>query len=197
MAWEHMDWSFPPAAAILPLLPGIVEGCLNLDHPIDRVSPAVHESLAALSPAARRGALAGVTGRVAESVVEALLVELGYQPLWHFAGPGQHGVDLMVLCPAGERVVAVEVKGTLRRGYWPRLLRRELVQFSGPWVDKIDNPGMANWDQRSQDVYGMVVLANFADVAYRAAGTADFRHLQTVREVRQLADLGWLGSPHS
>jgi hypothetical protein len=95
-----------------------------------------------------------VTGHVAESVVELLLAEVGYQLLWHFTGPGRHGVDLIVLCPAGERVVAVEVKGTLRPQYWPRLSRRELLQMSGAWVDKADNPGMANWELRSDDVYG-------------------------------------------
>jgi hypothetical protein len=188
-----MDRSLPPAAAILALPPGIVEGCLNLDHPTDQVfARALHGSLAALSPAERRGALAGVTGHVAESVVEVLLAELGYQLLWHFAGPGQHGVDLVVLCPAGDRVVAVEVKGTLRRGYWPRLSRRELVQFSDAWVDKADNPGMANWELRSSDVYGMVVLVNFPAMAYRAAVTADFQQLQPVRTVEQLGDLDWL-----
>jgi hypothetical protein len=31
--------------------------------------------------------------------------------------------------------------------------------------------------------------------AYRAAFTADFSHLQPVRDPGQLADLGWLGQP--
>ena len=154
-------------------------------------------SLAALSPAERRGALAGVTGHVAESVVEVVLAELGYQLLWHFAGPGRHGVDLIVLCPSMERVVAVEVKGTLRPRYWPRLSRRELVQMSGAWVDKVDNPGMANWELRSDDVYGAVALVNFAAMAYRVAFTADFQQLEPVRDLDQLGDLGWLGQPHS
>ena len=46
--------------------------------------------------------------------------------------------------------------------------------MSGAWVDKLDNPGMANWELRSDDVYGAVVLVNFAAMAYRAAFTADF-----------------------
>jgi hypothetical protein len=100
-----------------------------------------------------------------------------------------------VLCPSGERVVAVEVKGTLRASYWPRLSRPELVQMSGAWVDKADNPGMANWDLHSQDVYGAVVLVNFATMAYRAALTADFSHLQPIRDLGQLAELGWLDQP--
>jgi hypothetical protein len=129
-----MDRSLPADAAALPLASAMVEGCLDLDQVADRVfARAWRESLTALSPAERRGALAGVTGHVAESVVELLLADLGYQLLWHFTGPGRHGVDLIVLCPSMERVVAVEVKGTLRPRYWPRLSRRELVQMSGAW----------------------------------------------------------------
>ena len=117
--------SLPADAAPFPLASTMVEGCLDLDQLADQVfARAWRGSLAALSPAERRGALAGVTGHVAESVVELLLAEVGYQLLWHFTGPGRHGVDLIVLCPAGERVVAVEVKGSLRPRYWPRLSRR-------------------------------------------------------------------------
>jgi hypothetical protein len=193
-----MDRSLPADAAALPLASAMVEGCLDLDQVADRVfARAWRESLTALSPAERRGAPAGVTGHVAESVVELLLADLGYQLLWHFTGPGRHGVDLIVLCPAGERVVAVEVKGTLRPRYWPRLSRRELVQMSGAWVDKVDNPGMANWDLRAEDVYGSVVLVNFAAMAFRAAFTADFQQLQPVRDLEQLGDLRWLGQPQS
>jgi hypothetical protein len=69
--------------------------------------------------------------------------------------------------------------------------------MSGAWVDKVDNPGMANWELRSDDVYGAVVLVNFAAMAYRAAFTADFQQLQPVRDLEQLGDLGWLGQAHS
>ena len=69
--------------------------------------------------------------------------------------------------------------------------------MSGAWVDKLDNPGMANWELRSDDVYGAVVLVNFAAMAYRAAFTADFQQLQPVRALEQLGDLGWLGPPQS
>jgi hypothetical protein len=57
-------------------------------------------------------------------VVELLLADFGSQVLWHFTGPGPSRVDLIVLCPAAGRVVVVEVKGTLRPRYWPRLSRR-------------------------------------------------------------------------
>jgi hypothetical protein len=105
--------SSSPTAAILPLPPESVAGCLNLDDPTDRLfARACRHTLAALSSSERRGALAGVTGHVAESVVELLLDDLGYAPLWHFSGPGQHGIDLLVLSPSQTQVVAVEVKGT-------------------------------------------------------------------------------------
>ena len=50
---------------------------------------------------------------------------------------------------------------------------------------------MANWELHSDDVYGAVVLVNFAAMAYRAAFTADFSYLQPVRDLGQLTDLGW------
>ena len=188
-----MERSLPPTAAILPVSPELVAGCLNLDDPTDRLfARACRHTLAALTSSERRGALAGVTGHVAESVVELLLDALGYAPLWHFTGPGQHGIDLLVLSPSQTQVVAVEVKGTLRPGYWPRLSRREQLQMSGAWVDKADNPGMVNWELHSEDVYGAVVLVNFAAMAYRAAFTTDFQHLQPVQDISQLADLAWL-----
>ena len=96
-------------AAAFPLASEMVEG-MDLDQVADRVFARAWQGSLALPPAERRGALAGVTGHVAESVVEVLLADLGYQLLWHFTGPGRHGVDLIVLCPTAERVIAVEVK---------------------------------------------------------------------------------------
>lgn len=92
--------------------------------------------------------------------METLLVDDGCHPIWHLTGPGRHGVDLVVLTPAGDAVVAIEVKATLRPGHVPRLSRREVEQMSAAWADKADNPGMANWDLRSADVYGAVVAIN-------------------------------------
>ena len=111
----------------------------------------------------------------------------------HFTGPGRHGVDLLVLTPAGQ-MVAVEVKGTLRSGRWPRLSRRDLMQMSAAWIDKRDNPGMAEWDLGSEDVYGMVVAVNFPDRALRIAVTADFEHLHPVSALDDVLDLSWLSS---
>ena len=39
--------------------------------------------------------------------------------------------------------------------------------MSGAWVDKADNPGMANWELHSEDIYGAMALVNFAAMAYR------------------------------
>jgi hypothetical protein len=89
-------------------------------------------------------------------VTEVLLAEQGWYVLWHFTGPGRHGVDLVLLTP-DDHVVAVEVKGTLVAGRIPRLFRRELAQMSAEWVDKADNPAMAELRLDSADVYGAVV----------------------------------------
>jgi hypothetical protein len=170
-----MDRSLPADAAASPLASAMVEECLDLDQVADQVfARAWRESLTALSPAERRGALAGVTGHVAESVVEVLLAKVGYRLLWHFTGPGpsrRRPHRAVPLHGAGGRRGG---QGNAPARYWPRLSRRELIQMSGAWVDKADNPGMANWELGSDDVYGAVVLVNFAAMAYRAAFTADF-----------------------
>jgi hypothetical protein len=51
-------------------------------------------SLAAVPRTQRSGALPGITGHVAESVVAVVLNELGYEQFHGFEGPGRHGVDL-------------------------------------------------------------------------------------------------------
>jgi DNA/RNA non-specific endonuclease len=139
-------------------------------------------------------AVAGVTGHVAESVAEVVLDGVGWRVLWHHVGPGRHGVDLVFLTPDGN-VVAVEVKGTLVAGRTPRVPRREVGQMSADWVDKADNPGMADLDLRSADVYGGFVVVNFADLTWRVALTFDFTDLHPVTALDQLADLCWLRPP--
>jgi hypothetical protein len=172
-----------------------VESCL-LDGPADRqFARAWNDGLSAIPRDQRLGALAGVTGHVAESVVELLLDDWGYAMLWHFANVGQHGIDLLALDPVGDLVVALEVKGTLRSGVVPRLSRRALLQMSAAWIDKADNPGMANWNLQSEDVYGGVVAVNFADMAFRVALTNDFDVLHPIRTLDQLSDLSWLKLP--
>ncbi|MBA3415982.1 MAG: hypothetical protein H0U10_12235 [Chloroflexia bacterium] len=150
-------------------------------------------SLAQLPRAERSGRLAGATGHVGESVVAVLLVDLGYHVLRQFVGPlsGGHGVDLLMLSP-DDRVVAIEVKATLRPGRWPRPSRGELAQLSPAWLGKPDNPGMAELGLTDADVYGMVAVVNFADRRWRAVLTDDFQAAHAVREVEDLVDWSWL-----
>src|SRR5207248_8099951 len=93
-------------ASALPLERSMVATCLDPDNrPGDATfQEAFERSLTALRSAERRGALGGVTGHVAESVVETLLEGVGWTPVWHFLGPGRHGVDLLLLGPGGERL---------------------------------------------------------------------------------------------
>ncbi|MFZ0060258.1 MAG: hypothetical protein WAL35_09490 [Acidimicrobiales bacterium] len=138
-----------------------------------------------------RCSVAPVTGRVAESVTEILLDLLDWRALWHFTGPGRHGVDLVFLAPS-DLVVAIEVKGTLVSRRIPRLSRREVAQMSVEWVDKGDNPGMVELGLESVDVYGGVVAVNFADATWRTALTTDFVKFLPVATRQQLADPSWL-----
>ena len=132
-----------------------------------------------------------MTGHIAESVTEVHLDRVDWRVLWHFAGPGRHGVDLAFLTP-DDKIVAVEVKGTLTAGHIPRLSRREMTQMSAEWVDKADNPGMAELGLRSADIYGAVAVVNFADMTWRIALTSDFSSLSPVIHIGQLTDLNWL-----
>jgi hypothetical protein len=135
----------------------VVQQCLDPDNAADALFIRGWRSGAGSLTRAERCAVAGVTGHVAESVTELLLDHLDWQPLWHFTGPGRHGVDLVFLTP-DDRVTAVEVKGTLVPGRIPRLSRRDITQMSAAWVDKADNPGMAELGLQSADVYGAVAV---------------------------------------
>jgi hypothetical protein len=182
-------------AVPVPLERDVVAGCLDASkRPNDSMFVrAFDESLAALQLSERGGALAGVTGHVAESVVETVLEEHGWIPVWHFTGPGRHGVDLLLLGPGAERMFAIEVKGTLRAGIWPRLRRSELItQMELAWLDKDDNPAMYEWGLRSDDVYGAVALVNLGELAYKVALTRDFERWHPLIEDSQLDDLDWL-----
>ena len=174
----------------------VVDGCLCLEAPGDaRFHTAWTRSLAALERHERGGALAGVTGHVAESVVEVLLADVGWHPVWHFTGPGRHGVDLLMASPTLDQALAIEVKGTLRAGCLPRLSRRAMQQMTAAWVDKRDNPGMAEWELHSADVYGAVIAVNFADMVLRAVVTDDFVRWRPVAALANVADVGGDGTP--
>lgn len=178
-------------ATSFPIDTDIVVGCLDGLDPRDQLFlRALNSGIRTLSPC-ERAVVAPVTGHVAESVVELMLDGLGWHVLWHFAGPGLHGVDLVFLT-ADNRVVAVEVKGTLVSGRMARLSRREVEQMTAAWLDDPANPGMAELGLDSADVYGAVVVVNFADLIWRCALTADFAVLHPVGTLDQLADLTWL-----
>lgn len=178
-------------SAALRIDENVVAGCIDLSVSRD----ATFDRGWRLGPAsltrAERCAVAGVTGHVAESVTELLLDALDWRVLWHFTGPGRHGVDLVFLAP-DDSVVAVEVKGTLVAGRVPRLSGRDLAQMSAAWVNKADNPGMAGLGLGSADVLGGIVAINFADLIWRAALTSDFVQLHSITSVEALADLAWL-----
>lgn len=142
-----------------------MRACLDLARPVDLLFLRAWEtSLAAVDVAQRSGALPGITGHIAESVCELLLADLGYAPVWHHAGPGRHGVGLMVLHLEAGMLFAIEVKGTLRSGRIPRLTRGEREQMSEAWLDKSDNPAMLSADIASADLYTGVLALNFAEI---------------------------------
>jgi hypothetical protein len=191
------QWASPMRTAALRhssafhLDSALVEECLDLASTKDQLFARGWRSGPASLTRAERCAVAGVTGHVAESVTEKLLDRLGWRVLWHFTGPGRHGVDLVFLSP-DDTVVAVEVKGTLIAGRIPRLSHREMTQMSAAWVDKADNPGMAELGLSSGDIYGAVAAINFADMTWRVALTSDFSTLSPVTDAGRLTSLDWL-----
>jgi hypothetical protein len=181
-------------AKALPLERSVVASCVDANaRAVDGTfETAFAQSLRTLPAAARRGALAGVTGHVAESVTEIVLEAVGWTPVWHFIGPGRHGVDLLFLGPGEERLFAVEVKGTLRPLHWPRMRKGELTQMDLAWLDKADNPAMSEWGVTSDDVYGAIALINFAELRFKIALTLDFATWHAIEQLEQLKTLDWL-----
>lgn len=68
----------------------------------------------------------------------------------------------------------IEVKGTVVPGRAPRLSAGELAQMSAAWVDRVDNPAMAEVGLANSDVYGGVAIVNFVDLTWKATLTGDF-----------------------
>jgi hypothetical protein len=169
----------------------LIEGCIDPASAKDRLFGRGWRSGPGSLTRAERCAVAGVTGHIAESVLEVLLDRLDWHVLWHFTGPGRHGVDLVFLT-RDDKIAAVEVKGTLTAGRIPGLSHREMTQMSAEWVDKADNPGMAELGLRSADIYGAVAVINFADMTWRVVLTADFSTLSPVIHLGQLTRLDWL-----
>jgi hypothetical protein len=172
-------------SAAFPLDAAVVLACLDPASAPDRLFAQAWRSGPSALTRAQRCAVAGTTGHIAESVTEVLLDGLQWRALWHHRGPGPHGVDLIFLTP-DDQIVAVEVKGTLVAGRVLRLPRGEIGQMSTAWVDKADNPWMAELDVRSSEIYGAATAVNFADMTWRAALTDTFVTWSPVTDVEQL-----------
>jgi hypothetical protein len=186
-----MRTSIMRQAAAFHLDHAVVDGCLDLTVAADSLFGRGWRFGPASLTRAEVCTIAHVTGHVAESVTEILLDRQEWRVLWHFTGPGRHGVDLVFLTP-DDKIVAVEVKGTLVAGRIPRLSHREVTQMSTAWLDKADNPGLAELELQACDLYGAVAVLNFADMAWRIALTADFSVLRPVARREQLGHLDWL-----
>ncbi len=107
-------------ATAFPVDTATVGDCLDPSSTADSLFARAWRSGPASLTHAERCAVAGITGHLAESVTEILLDQFEWRPLWHFTGPGRHGIDLALLTPDGN-IVAAEVKGTLVARRIPRL----------------------------------------------------------------------------
>lgn len=154
---------FPRAWREELLLPGAAD---------DLFRRAAADGLDALAPSERRGHLPVVIGAVAEAVAARALDEAGCRLFSQLIETGARGADLLFLTPA-ERVLVIEVKGTLRPGSLPRMPRSKRKQMSAPWLDSGNAP-MLEWQLTAADVYGAVMVVDLVDAALRLAVTADY-----------------------
>ena len=171
----------------------VVRSCVKPSKPADALfERARFHGLNSVDRRQRSGHLARVIGDVAESVAEIVLDEQGYNLFWQITTPGIHGVDLLFLSP-DESVLALEVKGTLRRGTIPRLTPSRLRQMSREWLNDRANPAMAEWSLQADDLYAGVMLVDLASPLYKVALSANFEHYSPVADLTQLASLRALG----
>ena len=176
----------------IPLQPSLVDACLDpRDRRDDEFRSFWRQAMAGEHSPRLPGSLSPTTGHIAESVTSAALVDLGFELIWQLTGPGAHGVDLIMLDPSGSTVVAWEVKGTLRRTGLPRLSGKDRRQMGEDWLDKTDNPGMAEWGLQAGDLLGGIALVRFAQMELRLAVTADYLELLPVCDLDELVDLSW------
>lgn len=142
-------------------------------------------------PQAQRAGLQATAGNIAEAVVEVVLVDLGWSPLYHDVNPssGGHGVDLVMLTPSMDKVAAIEVKATLQPDRWPRLAPVRMNQMTTQWLDKLGNAGMIATELHAADVYGLIAMVQFARRHMKAAITEDFVSYLPINSIEQLEDL--------
>lgn len=180
------------AAQPFPIEPATVAGCLDLkksddDNLFHRTWTRVLAGESYRVPPR----IAPVTGHVAESVAAVKLADVGFTLFWQLTGPGRHGVDLLMLDPAGATAVAWEVKGTLRRNGFPRLSRRDVEQMSPDWLDRHDGMGMSEWGLNAADVLGGFVVLSFARMLMWVGVTSDYASITPIRAEEELLDLSW------
>lgn len=183
--------SAPP----LELPTKLVESCIDSGQASAQLAESQFRSafvgsLGALPRQARAGGLNGVTGHIAESVAETILVDAGWSPVEHFLGPfsGGHGIDLALLSPSLEHLFVVEVKGTLQPGRWPGLTRGEIDQMSIEWLSGPDNAGMRSLGLDGNAVSGLVLLFQFARRQWKGVLTPDFDRVWPLSGLGALLD---------
>jgi hypothetical protein len=144
------------AAPPFPIPKSVVRRCVKPSRPADALFERARiHGLNSIDRRQRSGHLARVIGEVAEMV----LAEQGYHLFWQITTAGVHGVDLLFLAP-DESVLALEVKGTLRRGTIPRLTPSRLRQISRAWLTDPANPAMAEWALRTDDLYAAIMTCS-------------------------------------
>jgi hypothetical protein len=153
----------------------------------DRFRHAVTLGLAALTVSERRGRLAGVIGAVAEAVAARIMDRAGFSVFAQLVDIGARGADLIYLTPK-DKVLVLEVKGTLRSGTIPRLRRSRLKQMNAAWLDEHNAP-MLEWGLKSGDVYGAVMVVDIAAAYARTAVTADYHRYLAVDELAAVDEL--------
>jgi len=177
------------AAPPFPISKRVVRGCVKPSKPADALFERARlHGLKSIDPSQRSGHLSRVVGEVAESVAEILFDEQGYNLFWQITTPGIHGVDLLFLSP-DESVLALEVKGTLRRGTIPRLTPSRLRQMSREWLNDPANPAMAEWSLQADDLYAGVMVIDLASPLYRLAVSGNFEHYVPIADPAKLQSL--------
>ena len=189
------------AAAPLPLSEVDITGCIESRPRTEagerQLTPAEAAFAQAFAtslqqlPQAQRARLQATAGNIAEAVVEVVLVDLGWSPLYHDERPssGGHGVDLVMLTPSMDKVAAIEVKATLQPDRWPRLAPVRMNQMTTQWLDKLGNAGMIATELQAADVYGFIAMVQFARRQLKAAVTEDFVSYSPINSIEQLEDL--------
>ncbi len=97
-------------------------------------------------------------------------------------------MDLLLLDP-DESVLALEVKGTLRRGRIPNLAPSSLKQMSREWLNSPANHAMVEWGLEADDLYTGVIVVDLAVPAFRVALSSNFETYVPVLDLGQLASL--------